>query len=302
MKKLLLLSVFCSLAFISFSQTIFVCPSFFKRNNGNGTGCDAEITLNYITCPTTQQNVFQLLTGGINGTPIPGLTFQTTICTNGRSTVCINGSNIPTAGVLTIRFTDPSNTVVGTCDVPSGGPTPILLSSFSVQRIGSNVNTNWQTQQEINSKNFEVQRAYDNSSYKTIATIPAHGNSSTIQSYSFTDNSNNSLNTSFYRIKFVDIDGSFSYTDIKSIKGYGVKSGAVIFPNPSFGNAKISITDTSEPTIVQLFDNNGRMVKTVTITNTNVVELNELGQGSYIVKTIGTTTGTSSVQKLTVIK
>jgi hypothetical protein len=75
-----------------------------------------------------------------------------------------------------------------------------------------------------------------------------------------------------------------------------------MFPNPSFGNAKISITDISEPTIVQLFDNNGKLVKTVAIKNNNVVELNDLGQGTYIVKTIGTTTGISSVQKLTVIK
>ncbi|MEO5781659.1 MAG: T9SS type A sorting domain-containing protein [Ginsengibacter sp.] len=299
MKKFLLLAVFCSLAFVSFSQ--FVCPSFFKRNNGNGHGCDANITLNYGICPTSAQIVVGLLDGGVNGTIIPGLTFSQGTCINGQVDVCIMGSNIPPASTLTIRFSNQDGTVIGTCDGPSGGPTPILLSSFSVQRIGSNVKTNWQTQQEINSKNFEVQRAYDNASYQTIATIPAHGNSSTIQSYSFTDNTNNSNGTSFYRIKFVDVDGSFRYTDIKSIKGYGIKSGAVIFPNPAFGNAKITITDLNETTKVELLDNSGRLVKSATLSNANTVELNGLKKGTYMVRIIGTVSGNSEVKKLTVI-
>lgn len=295
-KKFTLFVVFCSLVFVSFSE--FVCPAFIKRNNG-GQQCDARITLNYGTCPASEQIVVGLITGG---TLITGLSFSQATCINGQVDVCIIGNNIPPAGTLTIRFSDQAGTIIGTCDVgPSGGPTPILLSSFSVQRIGSNVKTNWQTQQEINTKNFEVQRAYDNASYQTIATIPAHGNSSTIQSYSFTDNSNNSPSTSFYRIKSVDIDGKFSYTDIKSIKGYGIKSGAVIFPNPAFGNAKISITDLNEPTKIELLDNSGRLLRSATLSNGNTVELNGLKKGTYMVRIIGTVSGNSEVKKLTVI-
>lgn len=186
---------------------------------------------------------------------------------------------------------------------PSGGLLPVKISSFLVGHDGeSAILLNWKTETEINAANFEIQRSYDNSSYQTIAAIPSHVNSSLTQSYSYTDNTNNWKGVSYYRIKMLNIDGSFAYTTIKTITGKGAKSGFVIFPNPSFGNAKISISDISEPTIVQLFDTNAKMVKTLKITNSNVVELNDLGKGLYIVKTIGITTGTSSVQKLTVIK
>lgn len=186
---------------------------------------------------------------------------------------------------------------------PSGGALPVKISSFLVGHNGeAAILVNWKTETEINAGNFEIQRSYDNSSYQTIAAIPSHVNSSLTQSYSYTDNTNNWKGVSYYRIKMLNIDGSFAYTTIKTVTGKGAKPGFVMFPNPSFGNAKISITDISEPTIVQLFDNNGKLVKTVAIKNNNVVELNDLGQGTYIVKTIGTTTGISSVQKLTVIK
>ncbi len=300
-KKFTFIAVFCSLTFTTVAQNL-VCPQFFKRNNGNAGTCDALITFQFLTCPTTPIQVDALLTGGINGTPIPGLTFSTGSCSNGKVDVCINGSNIPTAGTLTVVFSDGTVASKITCDVPSGGSLPILLSSFSLQRNNANVTLVWETQQEINTKNFEIQRAYDNSSYQTIATVPTHANSSSLQSYLFNDNTNNSKNISFYRIKMVDINGDFTYTSIKSVKGSGARSGFIVFPNPSFGNAKISISEITEPTVVHLLDNSGRVVKSITLTNTNIVELNNLKTGTYIVKTIGSVTGASSVQKLTVIQ
>lgn len=68
-------------------------------------------------------------------------------------------------------------------------------------------------------------------------------------------------NTSFFRIKMIDKDGSISFTPVKSVKGNYAKTDFTIFPNPSFGNAKITVTDLSEPTNVQVLDNSGRLIK-----------------------------------------
>ncbi|MBA2251010.1 MAG: T9SS type A sorting domain-containing protein, partial [Chitinophagaceae bacterium] len=162
---------------------------------------------------------------------------------------------------------------------PTGGPLPVVISSFNASRNNNNVSIQWQTSSEFNAKNFEIQRAYDNSTYQTVGTVASHGTSNTLQSYSYTDNSNNSKGVSYYRIKSVDINGRVVYTTIKSVKGNGARSGFVVFPNPSFGNAKISITDLNEPTTVQLFDNNGKMVKNITLTNSNIVEITNLSTG-----------------------
>ncbi len=184
---------------------------------------------------------------------------------------------------------------------PEGGPLPVTLNSFSAQRNSSKVTLTWQTQQELNSKSFEIQRAYGTSAYQTVGTVASNGNTSVLHTYSFTDNSNNSKGVSFYRIKMVDADGKFSYTYIKSVKGSGATTSFIVFPNPSFGNARITLTDVNEPTLVQLLDGAGRMVKSLTITNSNTVELTNLKSGTYIVKTTGKVSGVTSVEKLSVV-
>ena len=306
-KKFTLIAAFCLLTFIGFSQTT-PCPTSFSRNNGNVGGCGSHIVLSFAVCPDPS-NIPTLDSVKINGVKQPQtFTLVSIKCSGNNFSIdyCISDINLPPASQLTIYLTYPLGATGGTsgsiiCQVASGGPAPVILSSFTVYRNGKNITATWQTQQEINTKGFEVQRAYDNASYQTIATIAGHVNSNIVQSYSYSDNSNTSTSISFYRIKMIDIDGSFSYSDVRYVKGNGEKSAFIVFPNPSFGNAKISISDINEPTNVQLLDNNGRIVKSITLNNGNTIELNNLKTGTYIVKTIGTVTGASSVQKLTVI-
>ncbi len=75
----------------------------------------------------------------------------------------------------------------------------------------------------------------------------------------------------------------------------------LIYPNPSVGNAKITISNLSEPTRIQLLDNSGRLVKSLMLNNTNTVELNGLVKGAYMVRIIGSVSGNTEVKKLTVI-
>ncbi|MEP6615836.1 MAG: T9SS type A sorting domain-containing protein [Ginsengibacter sp.] len=185
---------------------------------------------------------------------------------------------------------------------PEGGPLPVVLGNFLVQRKSSNVTLSWQTQQEINLKSFEIQRATGSTSYVTVGKVAGHGTTSNLQNYTFTDNANTSKAVSFYRLKIVDIDGKVSYTSIKSVKGSGVLASFIVFPNPSFGHAKITITDLSEPTDVRVIDNAGRLIKSITLTNTNSVEISNLQQGGYIVQITGKNSGETVVRKLTVIK
>ena len=96
----------------------------------------------------------------------------------------------------------------------------------------------WQTQQENNTSRFEIERAYDNTTFEKIGTVSAAGISNSIKSYTFSDNGNISKAESFYRIKMIDKDGAFTYTPTKSVKGSTAKSDFIISPNPNRGNAK----------------------------------------------------------------
>ena len=296
MKRITLSLVFIAITAIAFSQT--TCPNFFKRNNGNGGGCDAKITLFFTTCPS-----FFQVTGLIdNGQAIAGLTFSTSACANGKIEVCIQGSNIPTAGSLTVIFTD--GVVVNgianndTCRVPEGGVNPVKLSGFFVSRKNATVAISWKSESEINSKEYIIQRK-TGSVWVDIATL-ASANSANGSTYTYSDN-NSSKALSQYRLKMVDIDASFTNSEIRIVKGNGTAADFTVFPNPSSGNAKVSISDISESTNVQLIDNSGRVLKNVSMNNSSSIDFTNIQKGMYLIRIINKNSGESLTKKLTVV-
>ncbi|HMJ47662.1 MAG TPA: T9SS type A sorting domain-containing protein [Ferruginibacter sp.] len=293
MKKITLLLGMLAITFIAFSQDPR-CPVIFKRNNGNAGGCDARITFYYNSCPPTNYVVAAILNNGVD---IPGLTFTSTPCINGQVDVCVTGGNIPPAGLLSVRFCIPNSNVCWLCFVPEGGPQPVKLSGFVAKRNKGTVQLIWKSETEINSKEYVVQRKTGND-WVDVATIPSV-NSAIGGSYSYTDN-NPTKSISQYRLKMVDFDAAFTNSDIRPVKGNGAAADFTIFPNPSSGNATVSITDISEPTDVQLIDNSGRVLKNVSLTNTSTVELNNLQKGMYMIRITNKTSGESLTKKLTV--
>ncbi len=275
MKKFITLSTALILLTItSFSQAVpgdnTDCPTIFdiKRNNGGnfpqgqGTcGGDAEIRLYVKACPTVPPILDSIY---YEGKKIEGITFgkaNTENCSKPNSylSYCVFGSNIPPAKKLTFFFTFKSangDNLNKNCEVPEGGPLPVNLSSFLAGRTGTSVSLSWKTEIEINAVNFEVQRSNDNTSFKTIGTVAVNTNGTSSKSFSYVDNSNTSASISYYRLKIVK-QAEITYSDIKTVKGFAGRASISIYPNPSVGNAKITISDISEPTRVQLLDNSG---------------------------------------------
>ena len=128
---------------------------------------------------------------------------------------CISDDNLPPAGSITVFLTYSGGATGGTsgsviCNIPEQGLLPVILSGFEIQRNdNNNVSATWQTQQEINSCMFEIERAYDNTSFQKIGNVIAAGTLTSLKTYIFSDNSNTSKNVSFYRIKMIDKDGGF---------------------------------------------------------------------------------------------
>ncbi len=306
MKKFLLST--CSLVFsiAVFSQT--PCPTQFLRNNGNAGPCASHIRLYFNACPTIIPTLDSIKINGVLQPEVFTLIEKKCHGSNNYIDYCISDDNLPPAGRITVFLTyrnGATGAIIGNsvCDVAASGPTPVILSNFGIQRSNNNeVSASWQTQQEISSGRFEIERAYDNNSFQKIGTVLATGSSNTRQSYAFSDKTNSSRNISFYRIKMIDKDGAFSYTETKSVKGSGAKSDFVVFPNPCHGNAKITITELNEPTEIQLMDVSGRLVKSVTLINTNSTEINNLQKGSYFVRISGKISGETNVRKLSVIE
>ncbi len=109
---------------------------------------------------------------------------------------------------------------------------PIELSLFSAKRTSETVELSWTTESEINNDYFEIERSPNGSEWSELLQIDGAGNSSSQLTYASTDDSP-LQGTSYYRLKQVDFNGEFSYSDVVQV-AYGTELEQKIryYPNP----------------------------------------------------------------------
>jgi Secretion system C-terminal sorting domain len=167
----------------------------------------------------------------------------------------------------------------------SSAPLPVILIAFTGEKKESTVLLSWETAQEINFQKFIVEKSNDGISFYEIASIAA-ANISTGKKYELTDNNLSSIN--YYRLKMVDIDGKFNYSEVIKIN-FGNKTEIRVSPNPASAMLTIHFNNVQpSKMLLQLVDMNGRIIKEESI-NTNTTKLfslNGIAKGLYYLKLI----------------
>ncbi len=143
---------------------------------------------------------------------------------------------------------------------------PVKLISFSGRLNGTKVDLNWVTANELNTKQFEVERGSDGRNFTKIATVAAKGNSNTPTSYDLVDPMP-LKGVNYYRLKMVDIDGKFEYSQIVIIRiEDGVQLVTKVAPNPFTGKIDVYLTLTHNTMVdFRFIDINGRLVFTKSV-------------------------------------
>ena len=117
--------------------------------------------------------------------------------------------------------------------VSSEGTLPVQLTSFEGSYNHGKASLNWQTSQEINTDRFELSRSFDGNHFETVTTINAAGNSSQARQYKYIDQLvTRSGEYVYYKLKMVDKDEKFSFSDVVKLTLDDNKSKFTIFPNP----------------------------------------------------------------------
>jgi N-acetylneuraminic acid mutarotase len=184
-----------------------------------------------------------------------------------------------------------NNTTVQVSLSGMGGsaPAPVELVDFNVTAEGENALLEWTTASELNNDFFSVERSGDGHNYATIGQIPGQGTSDEINEYRFSDGQ--PLNgTSYYRLKQVDFDGSFSYSSVQEF--YFINETIDIYPNPigPDGVLFLELTFNRQKEIhVNMIDITGRSVYESTLTTRRGQDLKSLSvpvlpKGIYWVK------------------
>lgn len=117
---------------------------------------------------------------------------------------------------------------------------PVELIAFDAKAIGCDIRVNWQTATEENFERFELERSNDGIWFEKI--VVAFGEGGLIsQQYQHFDR--NALALNYYRLKMVDLDGSFEYSNaILVTTDCGKDSKFILYPNPiSEGQDEVTV-------------------------------------------------------------
>ncbi len=173
---------------------------------------------------------------------------------------------------------------------------PVDLLTFN-GTLQSNLSTllTWKTENEINTAGFEVERSIDGNNFNQIAFVKGAGNSSIVLNYAHTDNDaiEQQSTTLYYRLKIVNTNGSFKYSNIITINLPITKASITIAPNPVVNDVKGNIISPITGNVtLRIYDNTGRVVLQTTTfikkgNNNFVQNINQLAKGAYYVDISG---------------
>ncbi len=283
---------------ISGSGTLYVVANI-------SDGSTYVYTLNSLSTPTTLTRKWTVLdqddnnfTGSVNGvawTQSGSLHISTSSAIYFIDQFTANTASGTVNATLVPGSTSPSGlTDLASDAFPTQTTLPVRLLTFSGTYRNQVAALNWETENEVNFSHFEVERSSNGSLFTSIGNKPSL-RSTGRSAYQHTDNlAAVSGNVFWYRLKIVDLDGQFKYSNVVMVrKDDKIISGIMLSPNPVRGNGLATIRFNSSQSglvTIRVLDITGRVVlqqQSKTYEGTNSLPLNnadKLQPGSYVIQ------------------
>lgn len=162
---------------------------------------------------------------------------------------------------------------------------PLNLVSFSGYMNQNDVPLQWITENEVSTRNFDVQRSTDGIQFSTVGQVSSY-NLSQRSSYYFTDRNIAALNTDriYYRLKMIDQDGRFTYSNILR---FNMKAGNMLSlsPNPVRDRLEISGFRGNGTYEAVITDMTGKKVlQTMISAGNHTINTGTLAKGMYLLE------------------
>ncbi|MCU0323556.1 MAG: T9SS type A sorting domain-containing protein, partial [Chitinophagaceae bacterium] len=176
-------------------------------------------------------------------------------------------------------------------DNASGIALPSNLSAFSAKLNSQTTILNWSTSQEVNTNNFEIEYSNDGRDFNKVAIVAAAGNSNTTKQYSYKHTINNNP-VHYYRLKMVDKDGKFSYSEIVRLKSDNKGLLLDVYPTIVTNTANINITAIENSTAsIEVYNTQGQKVQQQNIvlkpgTQSIKLDVSVLSKGNYFIRLV----------------
>ncbi|WP_118976757.1 T9SS type A sorting domain-containing protein [Taibaiella koreensis] len=161
---------------------------------------------------------------------------------------------------------------------------PIGLYSFEAANLNSSVLLRWRTASEENNQGFEIERSTNGSYWTKIGFVNSkseNGNSNARLDYRFIDNGP-TTGKSFYRLKQIDQNGGFAYSNVAAVMFRKEKNAISLYPNPA--SNELIIEGLEHNATICIMNTLGQNLRTLK-SNENQVHLNvsDLVDGVYYI-------------------
>ncbi len=230
--------------------------------SGAGTGHDQLIRAGNITLAGT-------LAVTETGT-VPNGTYTIINLTSGTVSGSFATTNLPGGYSVLVNAT--------TVQLVKSGILPLNIISFTGSKQNNDALLQWKTANETGVSQFEVQRSNDGQTFATIGTVAAGGSL-----YSLTDaNTFSSRTVAFYRLKSLDVDGRFTYSNILRLSKQA-SAALTVYPNPV--SDVLTINGLKQIGTILLFNSEGKLLQQQTVwAQTMTMDMSRYAKGMYLLQ------------------
>jgi hypothetical protein len=219
--------------------------------------------------------------------------FQTSLI-NGASTTWSQESEFPIVRTDMLEYRSSDRTIVAathgrglwTALIPI--VLPVSLINFEGHLFNNIVTLEWNTIVENNSRIYDVEKSSDGRNFYPIGSVSASGNSSSLKKYSLDDNKVGDLN--YYRLKIIDQDGNFVYSNVILVKGSGVQQFVWVLNNPFRDYIDLRFAQPAKSVKLQLMNMSGQIVSEKVLSTAagqKRLEMgNNLAKGMFILRIV----------------
>ncbi|MCI4670172.1 MAG: T9SS type A sorting domain-containing protein [Bacteroidia bacterium] len=162
---------------------------------------------------------------------------------------------------------------------------PVEGLVFNAYPVSDKVKCEWELEYELGIQYYEVEKSTDGNSFIQLGREFPQNRGQKKQKYQMLDN-DPFPGLSYYRLKKVEIDGTYSYSSIVEVNfSAGINFG--IYPNPTTNSTSIRmVSDKAGPLDVKIYDVKGKELireeyEVVPGKNTMFLDLSQLPKGVY---------------------
>lgn len=262
------------------------------------TGMDI-IPMTFTTSKSSQhQLIFNgLLCSNHKITLVDMYAMTKTVMTNG-SIYTFTSNNSIAASVGNARFFLVVETLTA-----SSLPVKYVSNTATLQNT-TDVLVKWTTASEINNDRFEIEYSKDAVSFEKAGTVKGAGNSTEMIDYEFVHTNIYNNENMYYRIKQIDLNGEFTYTNVMTIaaqKEVVASNVATLFPTPATDIIHINYVSNISDVKIVLFDMQGQKVNEYSNTP-STINVQNLNIGNYVLQIVDKAGNVIQTQKIIVVK